>query len=206
MASLRLALSPAYLAPVAVQEGVGGGGFVREGVAEVLGSVGMVSADRCSVVLRLAAIVPAYLAPVAVQEDVGGGGFVREGVVEVLGGVDMVSAADRCSVVLRLAALAPAYLAPVAVQEGVGGGGFVREGVVGAIGDVGVISAADRCSAVLHWPACRWWLCWLPSGKGGGAQTAVGIKMHIVPYLRRDKPVRRQGCTHLIVLMKYRGL
>ena len=119
LASLRLALAPAYLAPGVVREGVEGGGFVREGVAEVLGSVGMVSADRCSVVLRLAALLPAYLAPVAVQEGVGGGGFVREGVVEVLGGVDMVSAADRCSVVLRLVTHAPAYLAPGVVREGV---------------------------------------------------------------------------------------
>ena len=70
----------ACLAPVAVREGVGGGGFIRKGVAEALGSVGVISvADRCSAVLHLAAIAPAYLAPVAVREGVGGGGFVREG-------------------------------------------------------------------------------------------------------------------------------
>ena len=72
MVSLRLALAPAYLAPVVVREGVEGVGLVREGVVEVLGGVGMISAaDRCSAVLRSAAVAPAYLrAPVAVRVGV----------------------------------------------------------------------------------------------------------------------------------------
>ena len=106
----------------------------------------------------------------------------------------------------RRLAVAPAYLAPVAVREGLEGGGFIREGVAEALGNVGVISAADRCSAVLHLAGVPAVAVLAAVWEGGGAQTAVGIKMHIVPYLRRDKPVRRQGCTHLIVLMKYRGL
>ena len=102
LASLRLALAPAYLAPGVVREDVDGGGFVREGVAEVLGSVGMVTAaDRCSVVLRLVAHAPAYLAPGVVREGVEGGGFVCEGVAGVLGDVGVVSAADGCSAVLH---------------------------------------------------------------------------------------------------------
>jgi len=147
--------------------------------------------------LRLA-LAPAYLAPGVVREGVDGGGFVREGVAEVLGSVGMVTAADRCSVVLRLVAHAPAYLAPGGVREGVEGGGFVCEGVAGALGDVGVVSAA-----VLHFTGVPVVAVLAAVWEGGGAQTAVGIKMHIVPYLRRDKPVRRQGCTHLIVLIKY---
>ena len=99
-----------------------------------------------------------------------------------------------------------ACLAPVAVREGVGGGGFIRGGVAEALGNVGVISAADHCSAVLHFTGVPVVAVLAAVWGGGGAQTAVGIKMHIVPYLRRDKPVRRQGCTHLIVLIKYRGL
>ena len=74
LASLRLALAPAYLAPGVVREGVEGGGFVREGVAEVLGSVGMVTAaDRCSAVLHFTGVpVVAVLAAVW-----GGGGLKR---------------------------------------------------------------------------------------------------------------------------------
>ena len=155
--------------------------------------------------LRLA-LAPAYRAPGGVREGVGGGGFVREGVAEVLGSVGMVTAVDRCSFVLRSVAHAPAYLAPGDMREGVGGGGFVREGVAGALGGAGAVSAADRCSAVLHVTGVPVVAVLAAVWEGGGAQTAVGIKMHIVPFLRRDKPVRRQGCTHLIVLMKYGGL
>ena len=106
---------------------------------------------------------------------------------------------------LRLA-LAPAYLAPGVVREGVDGGGFVREGVAEVLGSVGMVTATDRCSAVLHFTGVPVVAVLAAVWGGGGAQTAVGIKMHMVPYLRRDEPVRRQGCTHLIVLMKYRGL
>ena len=64
LASLRLALAPAYLAPGVVREGVDGGGFVREGVAEVLGSVGMVTAaDRCSVVPKFSRPGPPHVVP-----------------------------------------------------------------------------------------------------------------------------------------------
>ena len=122
LASLRLALAPAYLAPGVVREGVDGGGFVREGVAEVLGSVGMVTAaDRCSVVLRLVAHAPAYLAPGVVREGVEGGGFVCEGVAGVLGDVGVVSAADGCSAVLHFTGVQV-----VAVLAAVWGGGGLK--------------------------------------------------------------------------------
>ena len=120
LASLRLALAPAYLAPGVVREGVDGGGFVREGVAEVLGSVGMVTAaDRCSVVLRLVTHAPAYLAPGVVREGVEGGGFVCEGVAGALGDVGVVSAADRCSAVLHFTGV-PVVAVLAAVWEGGG--------------------------------------------------------------------------------------
>ena len=64
LASLRLALAPAYLAPGVVREGVDGGGFVREGVAKVLGSVGMVSAaDLYSVVPKFSRPGPPHVVP-----------------------------------------------------------------------------------------------------------------------------------------------
>ena len=86
--------------------GVGGGGFILKGVAEALGDVVVISvSDRCSAVLRSAAVAPAYRrAPVAVRVGVGGGGFILRGVAEALRNVVMISSiADRCSAVLRLA-------------------------------------------------------------------------------------------------------
>ncbi len=78
--------------------------------------------------------------------------------------------------------------------------------MAGALGDVGVVSAVERCSAVLHFTGVPVMAVLTAVWEGGGARMAVGIKMHIVPFLRRDEPVRRQSCTHLIVLIKYGGL
>ena len=80
---LRIAVAPAYLAPVAVRVGVGGGGFILKEVAEALGNVGVVVsvANHCSAMLCLAGV--RVVAVLAAPSHVGGVVVVAVAVLDI---------------------------------------------------------------------------------------------------------------------------